>query len=166
MIVLTIKDDDVKVFMSKLIKEDIFDGFEVRGIDIETFTNFHIDGVYNKKFFCNGSETETQEESTEVSKVSFCSWKDLKGYVFSLIKGANKPLGMKFIFSVKDEELENYHQNAKSLFLNIIFEKDLVRCISGSSQKNFSLDKSLDLVWDDYISEFLENNGIGFSIEE
>lgn len=152
--VFKITNSNIKHFMNKLLKENTFDLFETRGVEIRSFTKFEISGViYN-------------ENKEEVIKNNFCKWDTLKTYVFNIIKGNKRPKSIKIIFSIPDDDVSTIHQNASALFLNILFESDEVTLTTATSQKNFSLEKSVDSVWNDYVTNFLSQNQIFADVVE
>ncbi len=152
MLIIKIMESEIKQFMSYLIKEDKFDSFETRGIEITMFTKINISCAVEKDFY------ENKEDLPD-----FCSWSLLKPYVFNIIKGNTRPKNMKIVFSFKDTK--EIHDNAKALFLNILFDNNMILCTTATSQINFSLDKNVDFSWEDYIKGFFKNLGIAFSIE-
>ncbi len=72
---------NTKKFMSMLLKENVFDLFELRNITITTFSTFEIDGRLNKDYFENKDEI----------KADFCKWSDVKPFAFEIIKGNRLP---------------------------------------------------------------------------
>ena len=149
-----ISDINIKIFMHKLLKEDTFDNFEIRGIEICSFTKFEISGVLNDN-----------EQSDDI-KVKFCRWENLKPYVFQIIKGNRKPSSIKIIFSLPSDEVDALHTNASALFLNMIFNGTEVVLTTATSQKTFSLDKVIDTFWSDHVAAFFDKNEIPVSIIE
>lgn len=138
---------DIKFFMNKLLKEDTFNLFEVRGVEIYSFTKFEIDGFLEPSLL--GAETSSR---------SYCTWQELKPYVFNIIKGNVKPRSIKIIFSLDTEKSTSLHNNAAALYLNMHFVDETVTFTTGTSQKNFALDKSLDNIWEEYIRNFFKQN--------
>lgn len=148
MIVFEISNN--RIFMNLLLKENIFDNFEVRNIEIQTFIKFEISGLIDKNYFSFGEQ--------ELITNKFCLWKELKAKVFQLIKGNKLPKSIKIIFSY--EPLDTISENAAALFLNIIFENGKILCTTGCSEKFFSLDKKLETNWDNFIKNFFEINNL------
>ncbi len=138
---------NIKSFMSSLLKSDVFDKFELREISINTFASFSI----------NGKKTDT--ESTE-----YCLWEDIKPYAFEIIKGNRLPGLIKIIFSLDVEKVPQV-TGASALFLNVTYENDSISCITGISMKNFTLDRSAEYAFDEYIAEFFKNNNISVSTQ-
>lgn len=139
-----IDGDDIKKFMNIFLKEDKFDKFEVRSCELTTIVTFDIDCKLNKDWF--------DEEITR----DYCKWKELKPYIFELIKGKKKPKSMKFVMALASKAVEKIHPNAQACFINIVFEENKIGVVTGTAQKEFSLDKSLELAWGEKIREFFE----------
>lgn len=152
MIVLKIPELELKDFMNKLIKEETFDAFEIRGVEINSFTKIEISGIQDKDFLSD------DEKELELKK--YCTWKKLRPYVFNIIKGNKRPRSIKIVFSLENEKLSLIHENASALFLNMNFENNEISFTTGVSQKSFSMDKSLDVSWDDYVVEFFKESKI------
>ena len=67
---------------------------------------------------------------------------------------------MKIVLAAPLTLTESLSSNASVLFINIIYENGVLNIITGSSVKSFTLDKSHDFIWDEYVEEFIKNNGI------
>ena len=154
MYVFYICEGEVKNFMNKILREQCFDNFDLRSVEIQSFAKFDIDGKADRSFF-NGEENEEN-----VGDMFFCKWGKIRPYVFEFVKGKVKPSYMKFVVSAPKEILEKVSDNAAALFLNFVFEKDKVVCTAGTYQKNFSLDKKLEIAWETYVKKFFEDIGV------
>lgn len=148
--------NNTKEFMAMLLKKDTFDAFQVREVIITTFTTFEIRCNLNKDFF------ETEEEITR----KFCLWSELKPHVFELIKGNRLPKSIKIVFSANDTLLQSISPEASALFINVNFENNRLGVITGSSLKNFTLNKTVEFIWDEWVINFLEGNKISISAPE
>ncbi len=146
---LAVTVSDVKVFMSKLLKEDLFDPMGVREVEIRAITYFCIDGAIDREFL-NTDRTH-------------CLWQEIKPIVVTIIKGNKRPRSLKLVLSLPKEELPSIHENAAAAFMNIAYEQDKITLTTATSQKTFSLDKSLDHAWETYVTNFLSRNGIAFT---
>ncbi|MFR4986241.1 MAG: DUF5721 family protein [Lachnospirales bacterium] len=153
MLVFSIENDEIKVFMQKLLKEEAFDKLEVRNISLETIVKYDILGNINKDYL--------QEDENRY----FVKWKELKPYIVSLIKGNIKPKFFKIVFSLDDSSINNLCDNANAMFLNIIYQNNIITGTTGTSQKSFSLDKKEDKIWEDIILKFFKKNNININIE-
>lgn len=143
--------ENKKQFMALLLKGTAFDRLLVRNITLKTAVLFEIDCTLDKNWF-DSDEAESLEK--------YSSWSDMRHIVFELIKGSRLPGYMKIVLSPTPEATEKIHKNAAALFINISFENNMLTVTTGSSQKNFSLDKAVDTTWDEYALKFFRHNGI------
>lgn len=154
MYIFYIVKSEIKIFMNKLLKGNEFDSFEVRKIELETISKFSIEGRINKDYL------------PEDEKREFCTWQELKPYIFQIVKGNKKPKNMKIIFSLSKNIIDQLSDNALAMFLNVNFEDNKITCTTGTSQKNFSLDNTVDIIWEEYINKFIKQAGIAVSNSE
>jgi hypothetical protein len=147
--------NNTKKFMSLLLKSDIFDSLEIRNAVITTFTSFEISGKINKDFF----------DEENLPQRDYCLWKEIKPFAFEIIKGKHMPKFIKLVFAATEELKEKISPDSSVLFLNITFENNAVTVITGSSTKTFTMDKSGEYAWDEYVNEFFEKNNIAVSTQ-
>ena len=152
--VFEVADNSIRSVMNQLLKGGAFDGFLVRGAEISVFTKVEISGILNKSFY-------PEEERDNLCR-NYIYWKEIKPYALSLIKGDRAPAAFKVVFSLTDREVKTLHDNASAMFLNLLYEENKLRFTTAISQRNFSLDKSVDAVWDAYIQKYL--NAYGWSV--
>lgn len=152
-----------KAFISQLLLKDTFDSFQFIEGEIVTFNTFTIDGYVQQKFF---------DDDTPQPEYSY--WKNIRDFCFSVIKGKRTPLSFKFIFRLSPEntakliaqnELDFQPENVQGLYLNIRFDSNGMKCVTGTSLKIFSLDKSLEKVWDTAVQKFFAKKEIAYEIE-
>lgn len=157
---------DIKTFMSELLVNNLFDMFLLSDIEIISSNHFKISGELYKEFY-SSDELEGLENRTH----SF--WKEIKPIVFNIIKGNKMPLSMKIVLMLPQTSVKNIVDNSNTdlnvsdingMFLNIIFEKGQLICTTGSSLKVFTLDKTLDNLWDEAAIRFLKDKNI--AVEE
>jgi hypothetical protein len=151
-IMLALKVNDIKEFMFQMLKKNTFDSFQVRDVIITTFTTFEMKCDINKDFYEN---PETAKE--------YCLWKDLKPFVFEIVKGKKLPKLMKIVFAADDALKEEINKDASVLYINVVFENNELFLTSGLGMKTFTLDKSAEFLWDEYITSFLKKNGVSVS---
>lgn len=133
----------VKSFMGKILKEAIFDDFDVRTVDI--FAQMRIN-------------LECAKEE------GFLSWSQVRPLVYEIIKASPKPKHIKIVLSYSQPL--NIHPNAAVAFLNIVYENDGVIFTTATAQKEFALDKAHDSAWDEYITSFFVTNSLVVSDRE
>ncbi|TCK90622.1 hypothetical protein EDC19_2391 [Natranaerovirga hydrolytica] len=159
---ISLRAVEIKDFMEKLFKSHLFDDYNVSNVDIATFTNFNITGTLNKQYFDTG-ELETLDTQELIQ------WCKVKNIVFTIIKGQKPPLSLKIIFSLPPEKIHKfiaYHHldiatdQIDGLFLNIKYSDNILTCTTGTSLKIFTLDKTIEQLWDDYTRKFFTKNEI------
>ena len=152
-----------KDFMKKLLATECFDSFLVEEATIDTFNTFHIDGKTHKDYYKNDSDYFDDVQISEYSK-----WSELKPICYELIKGKRTPLGFKFTFhpydEIKREVIKNTGLSINPedvlLGLNIRFLSGNIVITTGCAFKTFSLDKTIEKAWDEFIPSFLNNSNI------
>ena len=188
---IALKLKNTKNFMTHLLLSDTFDNFLFIEGEIVTFNTFTIDGYIQKAFYedsmAPGSDspgsaassgsgpTPDHENAGGSSKGGYSSWKQLRELCFSIIKGKRTPLSFRFVFSLSPENIArlieqnslNYQaSDVQGLYLNIRFDGTALQCITGTSLKTFSMDKSLEHEWDAMVPRFFDKKGIAFEPEE
>lgn len=155
---------DTKLFMNELLRKDTFDFFQLCEASIKTATTFHIDGTINPDFF-------SSDEKELLKQGKYCTWADQKGIIFQLIKGNKLPLYLKFVLLFPKEKTEQllltYHlpysmDDIHGLYFNIHFENNTLTCTSGTSFKLFTMDKTLEQVYESTLKQFLISHEIAF----
>lgn len=162
---ISLKLTETKKFMSHLLLSGTFDHFSFIEGEIVTFATFRMDGYLQKNFF-------DADESAPLPE--YTTWEKLREHCFSVIKGKRTPLSFKFIFSLSPEQiaklitaqnLDFQPQDVQGLYMNIRFDENGLQCITGTSLKTFTMDKSLEKAWDEMVQRFFTQKGIAFDIE-
>lgn len=162
MILLQIKN--TKEFMSKLLASEVFDAFYMESAKITTANTYTIDGTIHKEFF--GKEGESEAPTSPLS-----SWADMKSVCYNIIKGKHTPLGFTFILCASDAKKEELLVEAdspealnavSSLVFIIRFQDGAVTITTGTALSGFTLDKSYEKIWDEYVKAFLDSNSISY----
>lgn len=157
---------DIRDFMKKLLIADTFDTFLLSEASITTFSTFHIDGTFHPDYL--GSE-ETEISPAEQS--GYTLWKRIRPFFFELTKGKNTPLNFHIVFRLAPHNVEKLVQQSglslspsdiAGLFLNIRYDGSSLTCVSGTSLRIFTLDKSLDFAWDSMLEKFFKQKEIPF----
>lgn len=148
--------EDSKIFMNELFLGEKYDSFYMMEAVIKTGIDYHINGKNNMEFY-------DKEELEETALEEYICWKNVKSMVYDLIKGKNLPLSFKLVLMfnrdniVRLVEMNNLplgSDDISALFLNIYYEKGELTATTGTSLKSFSLDKSIDNVWDDTVERY------------
>ena len=132
--------------MNYLLKQDLFDHFEVREVTLHTFYKLHIDGKRNIDFY-------HEDEAEGLSE--YISWSEMKNYLFELIKGKKSPTYLKVVLSTPQRETQDISLDASTFFLNIVYKEESIQCTTGTAYTTFTLDKTAEKAWDDHMTQFL-----------
>lgn len=142
---LVLQIENIKEFMEQLFNRDLFDRFHVRGCEVTTFTTFRSDGKRQDGWY---DTDEKVEDNT-----GYVTWQQLKTYVFEWIKGKKTPHKMKIDFT-------HIMANGDVGSLRIQYEKEQLLLFTGYMQKEFSMDKSSQQLWDENCLDFIQKNKI------
>ena len=158
---------DIKNFMNKFLLSQTFDNFLLVEGSITTYNTFHIDGRIHRNFY-----TMEEQEELQIQKRDFSLWKEVKPFCLELIKGKKTPLSFKFTFQLSRENTEKLlsssgitsilPENISGLLFNIRYENAALNVITATNLNLFTLDKTLEHVWDDMIKRFLKQQEISF----
>lgn len=160
---IAVKISNKKDFMGRLLTTDLFDNFFVEEATVETFNTFHIDGHIHKDFYKNDEDAATTSITSDFSR-----WGDIRNLCFDLIKGKRTPLGFKFVFHPDNEIKKSIVEEADAgirsedvlLGINIRFTGDSIQITTGTTFKIFTMDKTIEKAWDEYIPSFLSRSNI------
>lgn len=159
---LALEIASTKNFMKHLLSGDTFDDFLLEECTISTGNTYTIDGHMNMDFF------PADERDSGAIPYAFRPWSELKSLCFDLIKGKYTPVFFKFVLQWKPEradELTNGLADArhmKALVLNIRYDNGKVILTTGTSYHTFVPNREIDLAWDHYLCNYLEEKGIGY----
>lgn len=151
----------VKESMSKILLSDTFDSFYCISAEIVTFSTFTIDGFLKKEFY----------EESEAPAREYALWKEVREHCFSYIKGRRTPLRFSFVFGLSTENTEKLLDSTDlpfclndvgGLYLNIRFDGQNLICTTGTSMNTFTMDKSLEQLWDQMVRKFLTQKGLAY----
>ena len=158
---LSLTVTDIPLFMSRLLSSDVFDHFLVTEAALTTFVTFHVDGTMHPDYF----DSDEQENS------GYASWQLLRPHFHELIRGSRKPLAFRIVFRLAGYNVQKFiaanhlpfsEQDIAGLFLNIYYDGSSITCTTGSSLRIFTLDKSLDHLWDELIVRLFKQKHLPF----
>lgn len=157
---------DTRDFMKKLLVSETFDTFQLSEAVITTFATFQIDGTFQTSYF--GIQ---DDQEFPVEKDSFTLWRRVRPFFFDLTKGKNTPLSFRIVFRLAPHNVAKLltqsgimmsPEDVDGLFLNIRFDENGLYCISGTSLRIFTLDKSLEHAWDGMLEKFFRKKEIPY----
>ena len=159
-----LKIEDLKGFTSSLFVGEGFDRWLVREASIITFNTFSIDGRIRSGYF-----TEQETEENHIKELS--PWKLIRPFCYSLIRGKRLPESFRITLQLPAEGVERFLKSVQpefgaeqvgGLYLNIRYEEQILRCVTGISLKVFTMDKRIEQGWDAWMGQFLKEKGIAY----
>lgn len=151
---------DIKDFTSQLFLKDSFDSFCFIEGEIVTFNTFHIDGLLRKDFF-----------DSDAGLPEYSYWKNVREHCFHIIRGKRTPLSFRFVLSLSPGNMTRLleqncssvrPEDVKGLYLNLHFDGTNLTCVTGTSLRTFTLDRSPEHIWDETVRNFFHQKGIPF----
>lgn len=139
---------NIKKFMNYVFNGNAFDRMQLRSAEVVTRGHFSFDGHLNREY--DGIEEERE----------YCLWGEVRHNFFDIIKGKKTPKSIKLVFALDNAALEKLHPNACAAFLNVMFENGRLSFTTGTAQKSFALDKSLDFEWEEKVKLMFNRLGI------
>lgn len=140
--------------MNDLLVNEKYDSFNLYEARIKTGLDYYIRGLFNKGFF----DYDVQGDMDDYEL-----WGNVKETVFSLIKGKRLPISFKVILMFNRENVDRLIEmnnlpiskdDISGLFFNINYEDEKLTITTGTSLKIFTLDKTLENIWDDTVGKY------------
>ena len=154
-----IEIENIKKFMAGFLGGNLFDDFLMSEGKLSMNIAYEFDGKILKEFY-------DTEEWEEMKTYPYVMWQEEKEKIFSLVKGKKTPLSFQFVMKLKldlvRDILAKYNlaireDEVAGLFINILYDRQGLKCTAGVSRKTFVLDKTLEEAWDHEVKEsFLE----------
>lgn len=147
-----------KNFMNQLFLTETFDAFFLSEATFVTFNTFHIDGRLKPEYY-----SSEELENSGMTEQLFSSWHQVRPFCLELIRGKHTPLEFKIVFRLSDANVQKLLVQSSlslrpadiaGLFLNLHYHDGKLTCTTGTALTFFTLDKSLDHVWDTMVQKF------------
>lgn len=157
---------DIKNFMNKLLRSEVFDNFLLQEASISAGATFQINGQITKGFY---SDEEIQ--ALNLTGYRFLPFSMVKNNCFDLIKGKKTPSTFRFVFLLSPSNMEKTIASVESsykpsditgMYINLKYQNQLLSLTTGIAYNVFSTDKSLENEWDKMVIKFLKQNEIPF----
>ncbi len=157
---------DIKDFMNKLLRSEVFDHFLLQEAVITSIATYTINGQITKGFY---SDDEIKDLHLEGCR--FLPFSMLKGNCFDLIKGKKTPSAFRFVFLLSPTNMEKTITSVGSsykssdvtgMYINLKYQNQLLSLTTGIAYNVFSTDKTLESEWDKMVVKFLKQNEISF----
>lgn len=158
---------DVKAFMNHFLTGTEFDRFLLCEATIMTGSTYIIDGHINKDFY------DTDDEHSNPERI-YQYWEECRPIAFQIIKGSRTPLAMKIVLMLAPHNVERFlekynlpfsAEQISGLYLNLRYENQVLNISSGTALTVFSLDKTVEQMWEDMLLKFFHQQGIALITE-
>ena len=161
---IVLKIFDVKDIMAHLLLEESFDGYFLEEVSVTTYAKLKLQGKRNKAWY--------DMEKGEKSPPELLYWKEAKPLIYSYIKGKKTPHSFLISLKLAEEEISRLLGNQLFAFfveeqgmeclLHFRFEKGNLFVVTGTSYRNFTMDKRGELAWDNGVKGLLQQMKIPF----
>lgn len=164
---IAFKIRDIKKMMQTLLYSESFDAFSLQEATVTKAATLILEGRINPSYY-------TQEDlysNPDLTGRAYIAFKEARPILGEYIKGDHTPISFKIVLQasaafveklVKDPDFSDDPDNVKALILTFRFENGVLTCLTGTSTRSFSLDKSLDKLWDARIRKSLSHMQISF----
>lgn len=158
--------NDIKTFMNKLLRSEVFDHFLLQEAAITTGATITINGQITKGFY-----TQEELEEYQLNGCRFLPFSMLRTNCFDLIKGKKTPSSFRFVFLLSPQNMEktiaavgsNYTpSDITGMYINLKYQNQLLSLTTGIAYNIFSTDKTLEAEWDKMVMKFLKQHEISF----
>lgn len=162
LIMLAATTPDIKTFMNHFLTGTEFDRFLLCEATIMTGSTYIIDGHINKDFY------DSDDEHLESDHI-YQYWEECRPIAFQMIKGSRTPLAMKVVLMLAPYNVERFLEKYNlpfskdqitGLYLNLRYEHQVLTISSGTALTVFTLDKSVERMWEEMLRRFFEQQGI------
>lgn len=157
---------DIKNFMNKLLRSEVFDHFLLQEAIITTGATISINGQITKGFY-----TQDELDELQLNDCRFLPFSMLRTHCFDLIKGKKTPSAFRFVFLLSPKNMEKTisavgssytPSDVSGMYINLKYQNQLLSLTTGIAYNIFSTDKTLDTEWDKMVMKFLKQHEISF----
>ena len=149
----------IKEFTAQLFAGTAFDEYLLSEVLICTAATFTIDGHVNESFVGeDGMKSAPFREG-------LVSWQKIRPVCYEIIKGRKVPSRFRIVLKYPERMLDQFlsesglqgmKDQVGGLFININYQNQQLSCTTGTALRTFSLDKSLEGLWDEYAKKLLQ----------
>ncbi|MCD8067513.1 MAG: DUF5721 family protein [Lachnospiraceae bacterium] len=150
--------DEVKTFMQRLLTDSAFDSFLFVEGSLQMGFGYEFDGHLNRDFFTEEELAALPEEEV------YLPYSQVRPILFSLIRGKKTPLSLRLTLQLGNAQTRSLlasvptASSVKGFLLNIRFDGQKVFLTGGVNYDSFSLDKTPERVWDQWLEEFIKSS--------
>ncbi len=175
-IVLALRITDIKQAMKLLLdkNETAFDQFLLANASFTTSAQMTIDGHFRPEFYSAAELEELKSEAQRENRIfslQMIRWQQVKSQCFDFIKGTRTPLNFQISLYLADENVEKFlagtdttltGKDVAGLSVTLQYDGTQLRCISGTSLRIFTTDRSIDHAWDSMVKKFFDKWAVAY----
>lgn len=162
---ISIQIPDIGNFMTKFLCSELFDSFQFMEGTLQNKITYTFDGHIVPDFY-----SPDELEAEDLTGYTYLPFSMLRPTLFDLIKGKRTPGYFKFTLFAQPSDFPDLTSAApgssdtiRGLLLTLKFQNGELTATTGVSYQIFSLDKSLEFEWDNYIRRFFKKYAIAFT---
>lgn len=166
---IALKIHDTKKMMQTLLYTTSFDAFCMQEAIVTKAASLYLEGRIHSDYYT----FEDYETDPQLRDLTFVPWREMRPVISTYIKGDHTPISFKFVLQapapyqkklLSDPAFTDTPENVQALILTFRYQNGELTCLTGTSLKTFSMDKSLDHLWDNAIQKSLANMQIAFDV--
>lgn len=161
--------EDAKEFLGDLMTNEKYDSFYLFEARIKSDLDYYVNGKRNMEYPRNEDERgargakESNGETGFHENESYICWKDIKDTLRLLMGEEQLPLSLKLILMFHRDnitrliEMNNLPlapEDVGALFYNVYLERGELSVTTGISLKVFTMDKTLEHLWDESVGKY------------
>ncbi len=154
-------------FNKHLFAEETFDAFLVP--EAHFVTSFRTDFEGHSSPADAADAAGNADGNAAPAEVPCVSWKELRPIALQLVRGQVPPKSFSIVMKLPEDRAEillargaspEDAGNVSGFYLNIRYAKEELVLTSGCMQKTFSLDRTWEKAWDNYVEDLLSRLGL------
>lgn len=155
---------DVKETMTHLLLRESFDEYLLEEVSVTTVATLKIQGRRNAAWYDEQEEAQTLPDHLY--------WKEIKGFVFSYIKGKKTPTSFTITLKLtadiftkimpQSDLAQLLRKQNTEVLLQFRFEKGKLSVVTGTASSVFTMDKSVSIAWDQVVKDIFKGLHIGY----
>lgn len=161
-LMLNIEITETRDFVKKLLIDSTFDTFLLVEANVKSDVAYHISGHINTDFY-------DSDELEQLPSAQYATWGKLRPHIYNVIKGKKLPLSFKIVLIlspanvtriIEKNNLPLSVNDVANLSLNIYYDGSKITATTIASLKTFSMDKTLENLWDENVAAYFKREGI------
>ncbi len=160
--------DDINKMTTTLFKSTSFDQFALQEGSVSGKFSMFIEGNISPDYTSSEDALENEAEKNS----GYVKWLEVRPLLVSLFENDTLPASFKIVLQAPKSYMDKLLNDPafggdpmvyKALILTFRYEHGKLTCLTGISANQFTLDKSIDKLWDQAICKSLDHLQIAFT---